>query len=432
MTKKATAENVAVIRDRVRELRRVPASELLANPRNWRTHPKRQREALRGVLSEVGYAGALLARELADGSLELIDGHLRAETTPDQTVPVLVLDVTQDEADKLLATLDPLGAMAEADTAKLDNLLDGLKANGDAMQGLLDTVAREYGSNQSPVSGGTPGSEDVDVPDDAGHELADTWGVEIGQVWKLGKHRLLCGDGTKAEGITAMMRGELADGLVTDPPYSSGGFTRGDRTATTGTKYRRSDAKRKQPDFSGDNRDQRSWGWWCQGWLSTWLGHVSAGAVLATWIDWRQLPTLTDVVQAAGWVWRGVAVWDKTNGARPDFGRFRAQCEYLVWGSAGPLPRDPSRPCLAGCFHQAVEREKEHVTQKPVPTVAWSIGMVPVGGLFVDPFAGSGSAIVAAEQTGRRCYAAEITREYAGLILQRWHQATGGTPERIT
>jgi len=70
------------IRDRIKELRRVRAKDLLPNPRNWRVHPKVQAAALRGLLAEVGYAGALLARELPDGKLQLIDGHLRAETTP--------------------------------------------------------------------------------------------------------------------------------------------------------------------------------------------------------------------------------------------------------------------------------------------------------------------------------------------------------------
>lgn len=112
------------IRDRVKELRRVRASELTPNPRNWRTHPDAQRDALRGVLAEIGYAGALLARELDDGRLELIDGHLRAETTPDSLVPVLVLDVNEEEALKVLLTHDPLSAMAEVDAERLGDLLD--------------------------------------------------------------------------------------------------------------------------------------------------------------------------------------------------------------------------------------------------------------------------------------------------------------------
>src|SRR5689334_193174 len=110
------------IRNRIKGLRHVKASELRPNPRNWRTHPKAQADALRGILADVGYVDALLVRETPDG-LELIDGHLRAETTPDMEVPVLVTDLTDEEAVKVLATFDPLSAMAEADPEKLDSLL---------------------------------------------------------------------------------------------------------------------------------------------------------------------------------------------------------------------------------------------------------------------------------------------------------------------
>ncbi|MBC7240172.1 MAG: hypothetical protein H5T71_08750, partial [Chloroflexi bacterium] len=110
------------IRDRIKELRRVRAGDLRPNPRNWRIHPDKQRAALRGILAEIGYADALLARELADGTLELIDGHLRAETTPDAVVPVLILDLDEQEAAKLLALLDPLANLAEADTEALADL----------------------------------------------------------------------------------------------------------------------------------------------------------------------------------------------------------------------------------------------------------------------------------------------------------------------
>ena len=87
-----------LIRDRIKEFRRVPARLLRPNPHNWRTHPQRQRDALRGVLAQIGYADALLVRELPDGQLELLDGHLRAETTPEADVPVLILDLDDREA----------------------------------------------------------------------------------------------------------------------------------------------------------------------------------------------------------------------------------------------------------------------------------------------------------------------------------------------
>jgi ParB-like chromosome segregation protein Spo0J len=130
------------IRDRIRELRRVKASELRPNPRNWRTHPAAQQEALRGVLAEVGYADALLARELEDGTLELVDGHLRAETTPEALVPVLVLDVTQEEADKILLTLDPLAALAGVETTRLAELLASVDFRSSGVEQLLDELTQ--------------------------------------------------------------------------------------------------------------------------------------------------------------------------------------------------------------------------------------------------------------------------------------------------
>src|SRR3972149_2459208 len=122
------------IRDRIKELRRVRASLLRPNARNWRMHPQAQQDALRGVLAEIGYADALLARELPDGALELVDGHLRTETTPDQEVPVLVLDIDKDEAAKLMMVLDPLAGMAEANEKALGSLLAEIETDSEALQ----------------------------------------------------------------------------------------------------------------------------------------------------------------------------------------------------------------------------------------------------------------------------------------------------------
>jgi len=130
------------IRDRVKELRRVRAAELRPHPRNWRTHPARQRDALRGLLAEIGYADALLAREMPDGSLMLIDGHLRAETTPDQLVPVLVLDVDETEAATILATLDTITGLAGVDAAQFAELTREVQIDSPAARSLLEDVAR--------------------------------------------------------------------------------------------------------------------------------------------------------------------------------------------------------------------------------------------------------------------------------------------------
>ena len=129
------------IRDRIREFRRVRADTLQPHPRNWRTHPAAQQDAMRGVLAEIGYADALLARELDDGTLQLLDGHLRAELTPDALVPVLVLDVDEAEALKLLVTFDPLAAQAETDAELLHGLLDEVQTDNQALAAMLGSLA---------------------------------------------------------------------------------------------------------------------------------------------------------------------------------------------------------------------------------------------------------------------------------------------------
>lgn len=142
-----------MIRDRIKDLRRVPAKTLRPHPKNWRTHPEHQRDALQGVLAEIGYADALLARELPDGSLELIDGHLRAETTPEAEVPVLVLDLNDAEADKLLALLDPLSDMAGSDADTLAALLSGVETENEAVRRVLDELAHAENDRASMAAG---------------------------------------------------------------------------------------------------------------------------------------------------------------------------------------------------------------------------------------------------------------------------------------
>lgn len=133
------------IRDRIKAFKRVKASELIPNPKNWRSHPEAQQNALKGILAEVGIADAVLARETPEG-LMLLDGHLRTETVDGETkLPVLILDVDEAEADKILATLDPLASMAEADATKLDSLLREIDTGSEALQQMLADLAADSG-----------------------------------------------------------------------------------------------------------------------------------------------------------------------------------------------------------------------------------------------------------------------------------------------
>ena len=132
------------IRDRIIDFRRVKASELIPSENNWRVHPESQKAALAGLLSEIGYVDALMCRQ-ENGHFRIIDGHLRAETTPDMEVPIIVVDLTDEEADKVLATFDPLATLAESDAAKLEALLAEIQTEDDAVREMLDGLAEDAG-----------------------------------------------------------------------------------------------------------------------------------------------------------------------------------------------------------------------------------------------------------------------------------------------
>jgi hypothetical protein len=194
----------------------VRARELVPNPKNWRRHPKAQAEALRGLLGEIGNADALLARELPDGRLQLIDGHLRAATMPDEEVPILILDLNGEEADRLLLTLDPLGTMAVADSERLGALLDSIRSDDPAVQALLDNLRAQERLLLENLSELTDPEPQVDKA----QELRRKWGTETGQLWQVGPHRLVCGDCRVANTVRRLWDdGQKFRMLWCDPPY---------------------------------------------------------------------------------------------------------------------------------------------------------------------------------------------------------------------
>src|SRR6266436_3649831 len=112
------------IRNRIKCHRRVRAGDLLPHELNFRLHPDAQRAALEALYAQVGFARSLLAYELPDGRLKLIDGHLRRDLDPDMEVDVEVLDVNEDEARKLLLSIDPLASLAEQQREIQERLME--------------------------------------------------------------------------------------------------------------------------------------------------------------------------------------------------------------------------------------------------------------------------------------------------------------------
>jgi len=129
------------IRDRVKGLERIRARDLKPHPQNWRRHYAVQRSHLSAILDEVGFAGAILAYQDDEWGPTIIDGHLRQDTvTPSTKVPVVMLDVTREEARTILASFDPIGALAQADSAQLRLLLADIAVSSEKVAEQLEDL----------------------------------------------------------------------------------------------------------------------------------------------------------------------------------------------------------------------------------------------------------------------------------------------------
>ncbi len=179
--------------------------QLLANPGNWRLHPRNQQNALAGALDTVGWVQQVMVNRRTGF---VVDGHARvalAISRNEPSVPVLYVDLSPEEEALVLATLDPIGAMATADEAKLNELLAEVTVDDAGLLRLLG----DLGSRR-------PAREDPDlIP-----EVEAATYVEPGQLWLLGDHRLFVGDATDAANVERLLDGVRPPRLLaTDPPY---------------------------------------------------------------------------------------------------------------------------------------------------------------------------------------------------------------------
>ena len=395
---------------------RSPA-ELAENPRNWRRHPDAQIAALGDVLGEVGWAGACLYNE-ATG--RLIDGHARKKVAVEQgceKVPVLVGSWDEAAEAKILATLDPLAAMATADSAALDALLRDVQTGSQAIGDMLTQLAEEAGI---VPPGATSAAEDPGPQIDRAKELQVKWGTATGQLWVVpslatpGKeHRLLCGDSTKGEDVGRVMGGDTPFLMVTDPPYGVE-YEAGWRDGVVGEFGH--GARIKGAVANDDRAD----------WSAAWA--LFSGDVVYTWSPGGDHVLVTgQALVSSGFDIRAMIVWRKQHFAisRGAYHYQHEPCWYAVrkgctakWGG----DRTQSTVWDIASLNPAGRTEErcQHPTQKPVECMARPMrNHGEPGDIVYDPFLGSGTTLVAAEQTGRLCRGIEISPAYVAVALER-------------
>ncbi|MHB8397932.1 MAG: DNA modification methylase [Candidatus Limnocylindrales bacterium] len=419
-------------------------AQLLANPANWRTHPAAQRNALRGSLDTVGWVQQCLVNQRTG---YVVDGHARVEealSRGEPSVPVLYVDLSPDEEALVLATLDPIGAMADRDGAKLAALLAGVTVDDAGLAALL--------ASMRPPRTGLVDPDDVpDVPEESF--------VKPGDLWALGEHRLLCGDATSAADVARLLDGAAPTLLATDPPYGVSldqtwrdGVYNGPQKRVRGWDVKQG-AERPYMVVGRKMRGDGKAG-------ARTAGHRNitiSGDVRA---DWSAAFALVPSLQV-GYIWYASAhtlevltgllaigfelvsqiIWDKGLFSigrswyhwahEPCFVVRKAGVPNLFIGERdqATIWRAPSPKRLGA---GSTEAKEDHPTQKPVVLFETPIrNHLRAGEAAYDPFCGSGTALVAAETLGRRCYGMEIDPRYAQVTIERWQRFTGQTAKKI-
>jgi len=512
--KKKTGEEGAVrVRDRIKRFDRVRCADLLANPLNWRQHSEGQKAAMSGILAEVGMVDALLVRERGDGTYEIIDGHMRAGMMPGEMVPVLVLDVTPEEATKILLTFDPISAMATANAVNLDALLREVEFSNAALQALVSELA----DSASLYIDEATAAEIVE--DEAPEPPADPI-TKPGDLWILGTHRVLCGDSTKADDVARLMVGQKSQLIHADPPYGMGKENEGVQN----------------DNLYGDKLDAFQMAWW-----NAARPHTEDNGSAYIWGNseglWR-LWYVGGLRDAERLTFRSFVIWNKppsgmgdgqNNPVMRSFGVKYESCLFFMLGEQGfnnnadnywagwePIRlylESEMNKCggqkkwkealgnqMGGHYftrsqwsfptkeayeklqafakgnafkrehdelkreHDELKREHDelkqqfyetrayfdnthdnmtdvwdfprvtgedrhgHATPKPVAMICRAIkSSTAESGLVYEPFLGSGTTLIAAEQLNRKCYGMEISPAYCDVIVKRWETLTGKT-----
>jgi DNA modification methylase len=339
----------------------------------------------------------------------VVDGHARIEealSRNEPTVPVLYVDLSAEEEALVLATLDPIGAMATADTERLRELLAELVVDDAGLLALLGDLA------------GNPPKAGLTDPDDAPPLRAETT-IQPGDLFALGDHRLLCGDATDGAAYVRLLGTARASMVWTDPPWN------------VAIGQDSNPRHRQRPGLANDDLAPADFRALLDGFAAQAVAVLDGDLYCV--LGASEWPTLDLALRGAGLHWSATIIWAKDAFVlgRSNYHR-RYEPIWYGW-------RDGTASSYIGGRAQddvwefpRPRRSEEHPTMKPVELVARAIANSSLtGGIVLDPFAGSGTTLIAAEQTGRTCAAIELDPRYVQVAIERWQAFTGGTAERF-
>lgn len=409
----------------------VLTDSLLANPRNWRIHPQAQQDALTGVLHGVGIVQNLVINKRTsalwppgDRYVEtLCDGHLRvtlALREGQATLPVTYVDLTPDEENLVLATFDPIAALAGVDAPQLSDLLHETTTSDATLMAFLSALAEEHGI-VPPDAQGPVGEVEPEI--DRAEVLRAQYGVTVGQLWGCGEHRILCGDCTDEKCVARLMQGQQTTLVITDPPY---GVSYADKNVFLNTI---DCAYRIETPIANDHVSkieiQEIW----KTSFTYMVSVMAPGAVVYCFMpQGGDQMKMMMMMERAGIEPRHELIWVKNN---PVLGRvdyaYKHEPILYAWKKGGHHFYGDFQTSLLE--YPKPQRSDLHPTMKPVPLIMRLIeNSSRRDEVVYDPFLGAGATLIAAQQLGRVCRGIELSPDYVAVSMHRWAQLTGTAP----
>lgn len=396
------------------KIEKVPIDRLIPYARNSRTHSDEQIAQIAASLREFGFTNPVLIDE-SDG---IIAGHgrvLAARKLGLVEIPCIRLSHLSETQKRAYVIADnKLALNAGWDDEMLRIELADLKAqdfNLDLTGFTADEIVELNNIEREPTGA------DADAQIDKADELRAKWGVEPGQLWQLGEHRLLCGDSATASAAKTVMGGAAADMLMTDPPYGVA-YVGKTKDALT---------------VENDDVDEETLATMCKDWFDRadescrpgayWIATVPTGPLnIVFQVDWHRRGFL-----------RQLMVWNKDTMVL-GHSEYHYKHENIIFGwKPGDRLKNEDRTKTSVWDFPRPKASVEHPTMKPVEMWVYAIGNhTKPGDIVYEPFSGSGTTIIACEQLGRKCRAIEISPAYVAVALQRWADATSKTPTKIS
>ena len=409
-----------------------PLAELREAPYNPRTISDEVLNSLSASIARFGLVEPIIWNRRTGN---VVGGHQRLKVLVAQGVEetdVVVVDLAPDEERTLNVALNKI--TGEWDLPKLSAVLAELQLAGADLDltGFGQEASGEvFAEARRELFSGQEETFDADEAMAQADEAVGPTRVQRGDIWQLGPHRLICGDATDGSTWERLMQGSLAHAVITDPPYAV--HYVGGRAAQ---EERIAKARRgvDQPsDAYWDDLSPEAYRQLLVTSLSLAHRHSDAAAPLYLWFASAHLRDVLSCLSETGWQERNLIVWAKNNGAGALFAQYKHWYEPLFYAhKAGQAPRwhGPTNESTLW-QHDKPARNELHPTMKPLALIERAIvNSTTPGQLVVDPFLGSGTAIIAAQRTGRVCFGMDLEPRYCDVILRRFEQFTGEPPRK--